>query len=94
MTKSDIIDAICEEIGLSNRESARIVESLFDIVKEILEDGENVKLSGFGSFNHPWYWSPEIGQEFQEQISFFFRNLVSAVLCQPALSLGLTEAIR
>ena len=51
MTKADIIDAICEEIGFPKRESAKIVKNLFNIIKERLENGENVKLSGFGSFN-------------------------------------------
>ena len=51
MTKADMIDAICGEIGFSNRESAKIVENMLDIIKERLEKGENVKLSGFGSFN-------------------------------------------
>ncbi len=51
MTKSDIIDAICEENRFSKRESAKITETMLDIIKETLENGENVKLSGFGSFN-------------------------------------------
>ena len=51
MTKADIIDAICEENGFSKRESAKITETMLDIIKETLERGENVKLSGFGSFN-------------------------------------------
>ena len=51
MTKADIIDAICEEIGFPKRESAKIVENMLDIIKERLENGENVKLSGFGVFN-------------------------------------------
>ena len=51
MTKADMIDAICEEIGFSKRESAKIVENMLDIIKERLENGENVMLSGFGSFN-------------------------------------------
>ena len=51
MTKADIIDAICDEIGFSKRESVRIAETMLDIIKETLENGENVKLSGFGSFN-------------------------------------------
>ena len=51
MTKADIIDAICEENGFSKRESAKITETMLDIIKETLENGENVKLSGFGSFN-------------------------------------------
>jgi len=51
MTKVDIIEAICEELGLSKRESAKITEAMFEIIKETLENAENVKLSGFGSFN-------------------------------------------
>ena len=51
MTKADLIDAVCEENGFSKRESAKIVEDVLDIIKETLENGENVKLSGFGSFN-------------------------------------------
>ena len=51
MTKADIIDAICEENGFSKRESAKITETMLDIIKETLERGENIKLSGFGSFN-------------------------------------------
>jgi len=51
MTKADIIEAIYDEVGFSKRESADIVETLFDIIKETLENGENIKLSGFGSFN-------------------------------------------
>ena len=51
MTKADIIDAICEENGFSKKESVRITETMLDIIKETLELGENVKLSGFGSFN-------------------------------------------
>ena len=51
MTKADIIDAVCEDNGFSKRESAKITETMLDIIKESLENGENVKLSGFGSFN-------------------------------------------
>jgi len=51
MTKADIIEAVCEENGFSKRESAKITEIMLDIIKETLENGENVKISGFGSFN-------------------------------------------
>ena len=51
MTKADIIEAIYDEVGFPKRESADMVETLFDIIKETLENGENIKLSGFGSFN-------------------------------------------
>ena len=50
MTKADIVETIYEKVGLSKRESARIVDMIFDIIKGKLEHGENVKISGFGSF--------------------------------------------
>ena len=51
MTKADLIDAVCEENGFSKRDSTKIVEMMLDIIKETLENGENIKLSGFGCFN-------------------------------------------
>ncbi len=51
MTKADLIDAVYEEFDFSKKESAEIVETMLDIIKENLENGDNVKLSGFGSFN-------------------------------------------
>jgi integration host factor subunit alpha len=51
MTKADLIELVYEQIGLSKRNSADLVETFFDIIKETLEQGENLKLSGFGSFN-------------------------------------------
>lgn len=50
MTKIDIIQDIYEKIGISKKDSARIVESVFDIIKESLARGEKVKISGFGNF--------------------------------------------
>jgi len=50
MTKADIVETVYEKVGLSKRESARIVDMIFDIIKGKLENGENVKISGFGSF--------------------------------------------
>ncbi|RLB72186.1 MAG: integration host factor subunit alpha [Deltaproteobacteria bacterium] len=51
MTKADMVELVYERIGVSKREAATVVESIFDIIKESLERGENVKISGFGSFN-------------------------------------------
>ncbi len=51
MTKADIVDAICQKIGLSKKESSDMVEDIFDLMKEHLEKGNQVKISGFGSFN-------------------------------------------
>ncbi len=50
MTKADLVDAIYERVGFSKKESARIVEMVFDIIKETLEKGEKIKISGFGNF--------------------------------------------
>jgi len=50
MTKADIVTAIYEKVGISKTESSDVVESVFEILKETLERGEKVKISGFGTF--------------------------------------------
>ena len=50
MTKAEIVEAIYEKIGFSKKESADLVELVFDTLKETLEKGENIKISGFGNF--------------------------------------------
>ncbi len=50
MTKADIVEAIYEKIGFSKKESAEIVELVFDTMKGTLETGETIKISGFGNF--------------------------------------------
>lgn len=50
MTKAEIIEQIYEKVGFSKKESAEIVEMVFDIMKETLEKGEKIKISGFGNF--------------------------------------------
>ena len=50
MTKIDIIQNVCDRLGFSKKESARIVESVFDIMKDELAKGDKVKISGFGNF--------------------------------------------
>ncbi len=50
MTKADIVDTVYQRVGFSKRESAEIVETVFEIMKETLERSENIKVSGFGSF--------------------------------------------
>jgi len=51
MTKADIIRSVHERIGISKSDSACFVESVFDIIKESLAEGEDVKISGFGKLN-------------------------------------------
>ena len=50
MTKADLVDAIYQRVGFSKKESAKIVEMVFDIIKDTLESGEKIKISGFGNF--------------------------------------------
>lgn len=51
MTKADIIEAVYEKVGgFSKKEAAEIVESVFGQIKDTLERGEKIKISGFGNF--------------------------------------------
>ena len=50
MTKLDIIDSIREKVGFTKADTAKIVESVFDIIKEALQREDKVKISGFGNF--------------------------------------------
>ncbi|HCU25102.1 MAG TPA: integration host factor subunit alpha, partial [Deltaproteobacteria bacterium] len=48
MTKADLVESIYEKIGFSKKESSDIVEMIFDTMKDTLERGEKIKISGFG----------------------------------------------
>lgn len=50
LTRADLTEAIYEEVGLSRNESADLVESVLEEVASCLVNGENVKVSSFGSF--------------------------------------------
>lgn len=50
VTKADIVDHVFEKVGFSKKEATEVVESIFDIVKRHLENGQKVKVSGFGTF--------------------------------------------
>lgn len=50
MTKADIVATIYDRVGISKTESSDVVESVFEILKETLQKGEKVKISGFGTF--------------------------------------------
>jgi len=50
LTRADLADMINRQIGLSRADSAQIVESIIEHVCTALTDGENVKISGFGTF--------------------------------------------
>jgi integration host factor subunit alpha len=50
LTKSDIIENIYNQCGLSKNTSTQAVESLLELIKSTLESGEDVLISGFGKF--------------------------------------------
>ncbi len=50
LTKADIANRLFDEVGLNKREAKEFVDAYFETIKNALEDGENVKLSGFGNF--------------------------------------------
>jgi integration host factor subunit alpha len=50
LTKAEIADRLFEEVGLNKREAKEFVDAYFEAIKDALEGGENVKLSGFGNF--------------------------------------------
>jgi len=50
MTKADLVENVYQKTGFSKKESAEIVETVFDLIKETLEDGEKIKIAGFGNF--------------------------------------------
>jgi integration host factor subunit alpha len=50
MTKADISEDIYQKIGFSKREVAKIVECVFDIIKETLQQEDKITISGFGIF--------------------------------------------
>ena len=49
-TRADLASAVHRANGLSQRESAELVEMVVQEIAAVLEQGESVKLTGFGSF--------------------------------------------
>ncbi|MFV1951293.1 MAG: integration host factor subunit alpha [Nitrospinota bacterium] len=51
MVKADIVDFVYEKVGFTRKEAADAVDILFDYIKNILKEGEDIHIVGFGSFN-------------------------------------------
>ncbi len=51
VTRSQLSEAVYQEVGLSRNESAELVESVLDEISDALVHGEVVKISSFGSFS-------------------------------------------
>lgn len=50
LTKAQLVDSIQKETDLSRKKSLVLVESLLEIIKQTLANGEDVLISGFGKF--------------------------------------------
>ena len=50
MTKADIVEKVYQKIGFSKKEASELVEMVFSGLKNVLRDGDKVKISGFGNF--------------------------------------------
>lgn len=50
LTKAAIAEMLFEELGLNKREAKEFVEQFFEQIRQALENGQDVKLSGFGNF--------------------------------------------
>jgi len=51
LTRMDLSDAIVRNVGLSRNESAEMVESVLNYMSDALVDGDQVKISSFGTFS-------------------------------------------
>ena len=51
LTRLDLAEAVHREVGLSRNESAQLVEDVLSHVSNALVRGEQVKISGFGTFS-------------------------------------------
>ena len=50
ITKAQLIDSISNQLNLPRNRSAQLLESLLEIIKKKLENGEDILISGFGKF--------------------------------------------
>jgi integration host factor subunit beta len=59
MNKSELIEALAQDIGVPHREAAAITNTVIDTMTEALARGESIEIRGFGSFVIKKYGSYE-----------------------------------
>lgn len=59
MNKSELIDALAQDIGVPHREAAAITNTVIDTMTDALAKGESIEIRGFGSFVIKKYGSYE-----------------------------------
>ena len=50
ITKNSLVEVIHNEVGLNKREAKEFIEEFFEMIKASLEEGHDIKISGFGNF--------------------------------------------
>ena len=50
ITKDSLVEMIHNEVGLNKREAKELIECFFEHIKASLENGNDIKFSGFGNF--------------------------------------------
>ena len=50
LTKADIAQSLFDELGLNKREARELVDACFEEMRQALESGHEIKISGFGNF--------------------------------------------
>ena len=79
LTKAELADFLFEKVGLNKREANDMVETFFEEIRAALENGDSVKLSGFGNFqlrNKPQ--RPGRNPKTGEEIPITARRVVTA----------------
>ena len=51
LTRLDLSEAVFREVGLSRNDSSQLVESVLTHMSDALVEGEQVKISSFGTFS-------------------------------------------
>ena len=51
LSKAHLAEALHSEVALSRQDAKEFIEMFFEDIRQVLESGHNVKLSGFGNFN-------------------------------------------
>ena len=77
-TRNDLMDAISEGVGLPLNEASDIIENIFDYILKDLENGDDVKISSFGTFSVK-HKNTRIGRNPKTgiEVSIKARNVVS-----------------
>lgn len=51
LTKAEIAEHLFEKVGINRKDAKELVETFFEEIRHALENGEQVKVSGFGNFD-------------------------------------------